>query len=130
MQQKVCPVRGEYFVMNRQELLGFFLQKRRNNTILCKNCKKEDCYNCNRFEYIEEQLEKIAFFERQLGPKQEPWPRHPVLWQVFVDFKKSSNKFDKNTYKFNIYIEKTVISNFLVKKYDFKNDKITEIFNE
>ena len=130
MPQKVCPVRGEYFVMNRQELLGFFLQKRRNNTILCKNCKKEDCYNCNRFEYIEEQLEKIAFFERQLGPKQEPWPRHPVLWQVFVDFKKSSNKFDKNTYKLNIYIEKTVISNFLVKKYDFKNDKITEIFNE
>ena len=127
MQQKVCPVRGEYFVMNRQELLGFFLQKRRNNTILCKNCKK--CYNCNRFEYIKEQLEKNAFFERQLGPKQEPWSRQPVLWQVF-DFKKTSNKFDKNTYKFKIYIEKTVISNFLVKKFDFKNDEIIEIFNE
>ena len=59
MPQKVCPVRGEYFVMNRQELLGFFLQKRRNNTILCKNCKK--CYNCNRFEYIKEQLKKMRF---------------------------------------------------------------------
>ena len=128
MQQKVCPVRGEYFVMNRQELLGFFLQKRRNNTILCKNCKK--CYNCNRFEYIKEQLEKNAFFERQLGPKQEPWSRQPVLWQVFEDFKKSSNNVDKNTYKFKIYIEKTVISNFLVKKFDFKNDEIIEIFNE
>ena len=128
MQQKVCPVRGEYFVMNRQELLGFFLQKRRNNTILCKNCKK--CYNCNRFEYIKEQLEKNAFFERQLDPKQEPWPRQPVLWQVFEDFKKSSNNVDKNTYKFKIYIEKTVISNFLVKKFDFKNDEIIEIFNE
>ena len=128
MQQKVCPVRGEYFVMNRQELLGFFLQKRRNNTILCKNCKK--CYNCNRFEYIKEQLEKNAFFERQLGPKQEPWPQQPVLWQVFEDFKKSSNNVDKNTYKFKIYIEKTVISNFLVKKFDFKNDEIIEIFNE
>ena len=128
MQQKVCPVRGEYFVMNRQELLGFFLQKRRNNTILCKNCKK--CYNCNRFEYIKEQLEKNAFFERQLGPKQEPWPHQPVLWQVFNDLKKTSNKFDKNTYKFKIYIEKTVISNFLVKKFGFKNDEIIEIFNE
>ena len=125
MQQKVCPVRGEYFVMNRQELLGFFLQKRRNNTILCKNCKK--CYICNRFEYIKEQLEKNA---RQLGPKQEPWLRQPVLWQVFEDFKKSSNNVDKNTYKFKIYIEKTVISNFLVKKFDFKNDEIIEIFNE
>ena len=128
MQQKVCPVRGEYFVMNRQELLGFFLQKRRNNTILCKNCKK--CYNCNRFEYIKEQLEKNAFLERELGPKQEPWPRQPVLWQVFEDFKKSSNNVDKSTYKFKIYIEKTVISNFLVKKFDFKNDEIIEIFNE
>ena len=128
MQQKVCPVRGEYFVMNRQELLGFFLQKRRNNTILCKNCKR--CYNCNRFEYIKEQLEKNAFLERELGPKQEPWPRQPVLWQVFEDFKKSSNNVDKSTYKFKIYIEKTVISNFLVKKFDFKNDEIIEIFNE
>ena len=128
MQQKVCSVCGEYFVMNCQELLGFFLQKRRNNTILCKNCKK--CYNCNRFEYINKQLEKNAFFERQLGPKQEPWPRQPVLWQVFEDFRKSSNNVDKNTYKFKIYIEKTVISNFLVKKFDFKNDEIIEIFNE
>ena len=68
--------------------------------------------------------------ERDLGPKQEPWPRQPVLWQVFEDFRKSSNNVDKNTYKFKIYIEKTVISNFLVKKFDFKNDEIIEIFNE
>ena len=67
MQQKVCPVRGEYFVMNRQELLGFFLQKRRNNTILCKNCKK--CYNCNRFEYIKEQLEKKCVFGERAWSK-------------------------------------------------------------
>ena len=53
-----------------------------------------------------------------------------MLWQVFEDLKKSLNKFDKNTYKFKIYIEKTVISNFLVKKFDFKNDEIIEIFNE
>ena len=127
MQQKVCQRRGEFFIMNLQELLGFFLKEKRNNTILCGNCKKEDCYNCNRFEYIKEQLEKNAFFERQLGPKQEPWPRQPVLWQVFNDFKKTSNKFDKNTYKFKIYIEKTVISNFLIKKYNFINNSIIEI---
>ena len=110
MQQKVCQCCGEFFIMNRQELLGFFLQEKKNNTILCGNCKKEDCYNCNRFEYIKEQLEKNAFFERQLGPKQEPWPRQPVLWQVFNDFKKTS-----------------VISNFLIKKYNFINNSIIEI---
>ena len=26
MQQKICS-KGEYYIMNRQELLGFFLQK-------------------------------------------------------------------------------------------------------
>ena len=31
MQPKVCPHCGEYFVMNRQELLGFFIQKKKKN---------------------------------------------------------------------------------------------------
>ena len=63
MQEKVCKKSGDvYYIMNRQELLGFFLQKRRNNTILCGRCQKDDCYNCNRFNYIREQLEKKIFF--------------------------------------------------------------------
>ena len=129
MQQKICS-KGEYYIMNRQELLGFFLQKKRINTILCGRCRKDDCCNCNKFNYIREQLEKNAFFERQYGPKSEPWPCQPILWQVFDDFLKEPNNLDKNTYKFRIYIHKTVLSNFLVKRYDFKNDKIIEIFNE
>ena len=111
--------------MKRQELLVFFLQKRRINTILCGRCQKDDCYICNRFNYIREQLEKKHFFEADPG-----WPRQPILWQVFDDFSKKSNNFDKNTYKFRIYIERKVFSKFLVKKYDFINDKIIEIFNE
>ena len=130
MQPKVCPRRGENFVMNRQELLGFFLQKRRINTIFCGECQKDECYNCKRFYYIRNQLEKNAFFEKQIGPKSEPWPHQPILWQVFDNFLKEPNNLDKNTYKFRIYIHKTVSSNFLVKRYDFKNDKIIEIFNE
>ena len=31
MQEKVCKKNGDvYYIMNRQELLGFFLRKRRN----------------------------------------------------------------------------------------------------
>ena len=60
MQPKVCPRRGVYFVMNRQELLGFFLQKRRINTIFCGECQKDECYDCKRFYYIRNQLEKNA----------------------------------------------------------------------
>ena len=50
--------------------------------ILCNRCKKEDCYNCNRFNYICSLLEKNAFLEKQ------DWPLQPVLWQVFDDFDK------------------------------------------
>ena len=124
MQQKICS-KGEYYIMNRQELF----QKRRNNTILCGWCQKDNCCYCNRFNYIREQLEKNAFFERQYGPKDEPWCRQPVLWQVFDDFIKKTNNLDKNTFKFRIYIEKTVLSNFLIKKYDFINAKIIEILS-
>ena len=67
-------------------------------------------------------MEKNAFFGKQ------DWLRQPILWQVFDDFIKKPNNLDENIYKFRIYIEKTVLSNFLVKKYDFINDKIIEIF--
>ena len=56
--------------MNRQDLLGFFLQKRRNYTILCGRCQKDDCYNCNRFTYIREQLEKKCFFRKTVWTKE------------------------------------------------------------
>ena len=124
MQEKVCKTGDVYYIMNRQELFGFFLQKRRINTILCGRCQKYDCYNCNRFNYIREQLEENHFFEADPG-----WPSQLILWQVFDDFSKKSNKFDKNIYKFRIYIERKVFSKFLVKKYDFINDKIIEIFS-
>ena len=75
MQPKVCPHCGQYFVMNRQELLGFFIEKKRINTILCGHCQKDECYNCNKFYYIRNQLEKNPFSEKKIGPKKETWPR-------------------------------------------------------
>ena len=76
MHQKSCSI-GNYYILNRQELLGFFIEKRRINSILCNPCKKDECYNCNTFDYIRNQLEKNAFFEKQ------DWLREPVLWQSF-----------------------------------------------
>ena len=70
-------------------------------------------------------MKKKFFFEADPG-----WQRQLILWQVFDDSSKKSNNFDKNIYKFRIYIERKVFSKFLVKKYDFINDKIIEIFNE
>ena len=50
--------------MNRQELLGFFLQKKIINTILCGRCQKDECCNCRRFNYIRKQLEKKCFYRK------------------------------------------------------------------
>ena len=61
-----------------------FFYSKKKNMILCNRCKKEDCYNCNRFNYICSQLEKNAFLEKQ------DWPLQPVLWQVFDDFDKKN----------------------------------------
>ena len=70
--------------------------------------------------YIREQLEKSTYFEAQ------DWPRQPILWQVFDKFDKPPN-CQKNIYRLQIYIERTVKSNSFVKKNDFENDKIIEI---
>ena len=88
--EKVSPRRGKFLVMNRHELLGVSLQTRRNKRLLCNDCN--DCYNCKRFEFIKEEMDKNAFFTRDILPKKKPWPKQPILWQVFdnEDFKKTN----------------------------------------
>ena len=56
---------------------------------------KRTSVTTNSFYYIRNQLEKNAFFETQIGPKKKPWPRQPILWQVFHDFNKNQNNLDK-----------------------------------
>ena len=111
---------GHYSIMNRQEVLSWFLGKRRENQNACKRCQKSGCHTCHRFEYIREQLQKNAFFEAQ------DWLRQPVLWQIFDSFEKELNKYDKNIYRFRVFIERTVKSDVLKKKSDFVNNKIIE----
>ena len=87
-----------YFILNRKELLLFFLKQKRTN-ILCKCCKRKYCYICNRFAFIKEELLKNGFFEKM------PDGQQPVLLQVFNNFK-TPNRADKNIFKFRIFIEK------------------------
>ena len=49
-----------------------------------------------------------------------------MLWQIFDNFEKEPNKYDKNIYRFRVYIERTVKSDVLIKKLDFVNNKIIE----
>ena len=111
VEEKVCPRRGKFLIMNRQELLGYFLQIRRNKKLLCNDCN--ECYNCKRFLFIRKEMNKNAFFVRDMGPKNELWPKQPILWQVF-----NNKDLKKNEFNFKIYIH------FLIKKFDFKKMKL------
>lgn len=120
VEEKVCPRRGKFLIMNRQELLGYFLQIRRNKKLLCNDCY--ECYNCKRFLFIREEMNKNAFFVRDTGPKNELWPKQPILWQVL-----DNKDIIKNEFNFKIYIHKKFKSDFLIKKFDFKKNEIIEI---
>ena len=102
MQVKQNFHHGNYFILNRKELLLFFLKQKRINNILCKCCKEKYCYICNRFAFIKEELLKNGFFEKM------PDGQQPVLWQVFNNFK-TPNRADKNFFKFRIFIEKKFV---------------------
>ena len=108
-------------ILNRREIISWLLDKRRENQQNCSRSQKAGCYVCNRFNYIKTELQKNAFFEKQ------DWPRQPVLWQIHDNFNKEPIKYDKNIYRFRIYIERTVKSDYLIQKYDFVNDVILEI---
>ena len=56
-----------------------------------------------------------------------PGNEQPVLWQVFINFK-TPNIFDKNIFKFRIFIEKKVFCHILIKDFNFKENKIVEIY--
>ena len=102
-----------YIIFNRPEIISWLLDKRTENQENCGRCQKAGCYVCNRFNYVKTELQKNAFFEKQ------DWPRQPVLWQIHDNFNKEPNKYDKNIYRFRIYIERTVKSDYLIQKYGF-----------
>ena len=49
-------------------------------------------------------MNKNAFFVRDTGPKNEPWPKQPILWQVFdnKDLKKKTDLILKLIYIKNL----------------------------
>ena len=109
-----------YLILNRQEIISWLLDKRRENQENCGRCQKGGCYVCNRFNYIKTELQKNAFFEKQ------DWARLPVLWQIHDNFNKEPNKYHQNIYRFRIYIERTITSDYLIQRYDLVNDVILE----
>ena len=111
---------GDYLILNCQEVMAWFLDKRKENQNYCGCCEKRKCFVCQRFDYIKKQFQENAYFETQ------DWPHQSILWEIFDKFEKEPNSREKNIYRFHIYIERTVRSDSLVKKYEFLNDKIIE----
>ena len=96
MQLKQNFHHGNYLILNRKELLLFFLKQKRINNILCKSCEEKN-------------------------------GQQPVLWEVFNNFK-THNRADENIFKFRIFIEKNFFCNFLIKDFNFNENKIVEIY--
>ena len=89
---------GDYLISNCQEIMPWFLDKRKENQNYCGRCEKANCFVCQRFDYIRKQLQENAYFETQ------DWPRQPILWQIFDKFEKEPNLRDKNIYRFRIIL--------------------------
>ena len=92
-----------------------------SNLLNCKKCGKEDCYSCNRFEFIKKQLDVNHYFEAA------NWIRQPTLWRIYDDYNLKPNNLNSNKYKFCIKIHRTVKGDFLIKKFIFEKDEIEEI---
>ena len=92
--------------MDRNELLRVFLTQRKKNLNICKNCKKNNCYSCNKINFIKSELERNAFFSKDLGPMGDAMPHQPVLWQVFENYQKTGR----------IYLKMNLNLEFLLKK--------------
>ena len=56
---------GDYLILNRQEIMAWFLDKRKENQNYCGRCEKASCFVCQRFDYIKKQLQENAYFETQ-----------------------------------------------------------------
>ena len=104
--EKICPVREKYNVMDRNELLNSFLTQRRKNLNIFKNCKKNNRYSCNKINFIKIELERNAFFSKDLGPKGDAMPRQPVLWRVFDNYQKNRTLYLKMNLKLEFLLKK------------------------
>ena len=74
-------------------------------------------------------LKEMHFFQKILD---DGWcdALPTCLMAGFWELSKNPNNLFKNEFKFRIFIEKKVFSYHLVKKYDFLDNKIIEIYND
>ena len=83
--------------------------------------------------YFKQKITFIAFLKQKrinnilCKSCKEKNGQQPVLWEVFNNFK-THNRADENIFKFRIFIEKNFFCNFLIKDFNFNENKIVEIY--
>ena len=53
---------GDYSILNCQDIMAWFLDKRKENQSYYGCCEKRKCFLCQRFDCIKKQLQKKYLF--------------------------------------------------------------------
>ena len=85
---------GEYSILNCQEVLPWFLEKRRENQIACNFCQKAGCYVCNQSLFISENnLKKARILKHKIGRVNQFYGKflinsinHQTVKKTYIDF--------------------------------------------
>ena len=131
MQPKVCPHCGQYFVMNRQELLGFFIEKKKELILFYVGIvKKTSVTTVTSFIIHEISQKKTLFLKKKLNRRKKHGHVNPFYGKFLIILIKIKTIQIKTLINLEFIYIKQFYHFFLVKRYDFKNDKSIEIFNE
>ena len=83
-----------YFILNRQEIISWVLDKRRENQENCGRCQKAGCYVCNRFNYMKTEIQNNAFWKNKIGHVNQFCGKYMIfliknqinMIRIFIDF--------------------------------------------
>ena len=69
------PTRG-FYLFTWEELDQWFHCLCNENKAICSFCDKLDCYTCNRFRYIKNEIHKVGYFVAR-----DSWWQ-PITWEL------------------------------------------------
>ena len=103
-----------YYIFKTEELEEWVLCICREKRLICSYC--ENCYTCRRFHYTKK-ISKLGYFVRH----DRSW--QPILWQVHEKYFSRNNEF-----QMHFDIERAFKCEFLIKKFNFLENRPKEIF--
>ena len=85
---------GDYLILNCQEIMAWFLDKRKENQNYYGCCGKVDCFVCQRFDYKKSSFKKMLILKLRIGRVSRFYGRYLISLKrnsihetrTFIDF--------------------------------------------